>query len=57
MAVTSTLPGIPGLIAGGRRQGVHARYLQHQTAGGLEQESQAVPALVARAHDVPDADD
>jgi aminoglycoside phosphotransferase (APT) family kinase protein len=38
-------------------EGIHARYLQHQTVGeGFEQEGQAVPALVARAHDVLDAD-
>jgi aminoglycoside phosphotransferase (APT) family kinase protein len=38
-------------------EGIHARYLQHQTVGeGFEQEGLAVPALVARAHDVLDAD-
>ena len=38
-------------------EGIHARYLQHQTVGeGFEQEGQAVPTLVARAHDVLDAD-
>src|SRR6266568_1600089 len=39
-------------------EGIHARYLQHQTVGeGFEQEGAAVPALVARAHQVLDADD
>ena len=38
-------------------EGIHARYLQHQTVGeGFEQEGLAVPALVARAHEVLDAD-
>ena len=38
-------------------EGIHARYLQHQTVGeGFEQEGRAVPALVARAHQVLDAD-
>lgn len=32
-------------------QGIHARYLQHQTVGiGFEREGPAVPLLVARAH-------
>ncbi len=39
-------------------EGIHARYLQHQTVGeGFEQEGLAVPTLVARAHEVLDADD
>jgi aminoglycoside phosphotransferase (APT) family kinase protein len=38
-------------------EGIHARYLQHQTVGeGFEQEGLAVPALVARAHEILDAD-
>jgi len=38
-------------------EGIHARYLQHQTAGeGFEPEGQAVPTLVARAHQVVGAD-
>lgn len=38
-------------------EGIHARYLQHQTVGeGFEQEGLVVPTLVARAHDVLDAD-
>jgi len=39
-------------------EGIHARYLQHQTVGeGFEREGLAVPTLVARAHQVLDADD
>ena len=39
-------------------EGIYARYLQHQTVGeGFEQEGLAVPALVARAHQVLEADD
>ena len=39
-------------------EGIHARYLKQQTVGeGFEREGQAVPVLVARAHDVLDADD
>ena len=39
-------------------EGIHTRYLKQQTVGeGFEREGQAVPALVARAHDVLDADD
>ena len=39
-------------------EGIYARYLQHQTVGeGFEQEGLVVPALVARAHQVLDADD
>jgi len=39
-------------------EGIHARYLQHQTVGeGFEQEGLIVPTLVARAHDVLGADD
>jgi len=39
--------------------GIYARYLQHhQTVGeGFEHEGLAVPTLVARAHQVLDADD
>jgi len=38
-------------------EGIHARYLQHQTVGeGFEQEGLAVPALIARAHEVLDTD-
>jgi aminoglycoside phosphotransferase (APT) family kinase protein len=38
-------------------EGIHARYQQGQTVGeGFEQEGQAVPTLVARAHQVLDAD-
>jgi aminoglycoside phosphotransferase (APT) family kinase protein len=36
-------------------EGIHARYLQHQTVGeGFEQEGFAVPLLIARAHQVLD---
>jgi hypothetical protein len=56
------------LIAGGRSnlsgrltvvlEGIYARYSQHQTVGeGFEHEGLAVPTLVARAHQVLDADD
>ena len=39
-------------------EGIHARYLQNQTVGeGFEREGLAVPTLVARAHQVLDADD
>ena len=39
-------------------EGIHARYLQRKTVGeGFEQEGLAVPTLVARAHEVLDADD
>ena len=39
-------------------EGIHARYLQNQTVGeGFEREGPAVPTLVARAHQVLDADD
>jgi aminoglycoside phosphotransferase (APT) family kinase protein len=39
-------------------EGIYARYLQHQTVGeGFEHEGLAVPTLVARAHQVLDADD
>ena len=39
-------------------EGIYARYLQHQTVGeGFEQEGLVVPTLVARAHQVLDADD
>jgi aminoglycoside phosphotransferase (APT) family kinase protein len=39
-------------------EGIHARYLQKQTVGeGFEQEGQAVATLVARAHEILDADD
>ena len=38
-------------------EGIHARYQQGQTVGeGFEQEGLAVPTLVARAHQVLDAD-
>ena len=38
-------------------EGINARYLQNQTVGeGLDAEGQAVPALVARAHEVLDTD-
>jgi aminoglycoside phosphotransferase (APT) family kinase protein len=38
-------------------EGIHARYLQNQTVGeGFHQDGLAVPALVARAHEVLDAD-
>jgi hypothetical protein len=38
--------------------GIHARYLQHQTAGNASSRMDLfVPALVARAHQVLDADD
>jgi aminoglycoside phosphotransferase (APT) family kinase protein len=34
-------------------EGIHARYLQHQTVGeGFEREGFAVPLLIARAHEV-----
>jgi aminoglycoside phosphotransferase (APT) family kinase protein len=36
-------------------EGIHARYLQHQTVGeGFEQEGFAVPLLITRAHEVLD---
>ena len=36
-------------------EGIHARFLQHQTVGeGFEREGQAVPALIARAHQMLD---
>ncbi len=39
-------------------EGIYARYLQHQTVGeGFEHEGLAIPTLVARAHQVLDADD
>ena len=39
-------------------EGVYARYVQHQTVGeGFEHEGLVVPTLVARAHQVLDADD
>jgi aminoglycoside phosphotransferase (APT) family kinase protein len=38
-------------------EGIHARYLQHQTVGeGFEREGVAVPLLIARAHQVLDAE-
>jgi aminoglycoside phosphotransferase (APT) family kinase protein len=38
-------------------EGIHARYLQHQTVGeGFERDGLVVPALIARAHEVLDAD-
>jgi aminoglycoside phosphotransferase (APT) family kinase protein len=38
-------------------EGINARYLQHQTVGeGFDQDGIAVPTLVARAHEVLDAD-
>jgi aminoglycoside phosphotransferase (APT) family kinase protein len=38
-------------------EGINARYLQHQTVGeGFDQDGLAVPTLVARAHEVLDAD-
>jgi len=37
-------------------EGIHARYLQRKTVGeGFEQEGPAVPLLIARAHEVLDA--
>jgi len=37
-------------------EGINARYLQHQTVGeGFDQDGLAVPTLVARAHEVLDA--
>jgi aminoglycoside phosphotransferase (APT) family kinase protein len=37
-------------------EGIHARYLQHKTVGeGFEREGPAVPVLIARAHEVLDA--
>jgi aminoglycoside phosphotransferase (APT) family kinase protein len=37
-------------------EGIHARYLQRQTVGeGFEREGPAVPVLIARAHEVLDA--
>ena len=39
-------------------EGINARYSQHQTVEeGFEHEGLAVPTLVARAHQVLDADD
>jgi hypothetical protein len=39
-------------------EGISARYLQHQAVGErFEHEGLAVPTLVARAHQVLDADD
>jgi hypothetical protein len=38
-------------------EGIHARSLRHRTVGeGFEQEGQAIPTLVARAHQILDAD-
>jgi aminoglycoside phosphotransferase (APT) family kinase protein len=38
-------------------EGINARYLQHQTVGeGFDQDGLAVPTLVARAHEVLDAE-
>ena len=38
-------------------EGIHARYLQHQTVGeGFEREGLAVPTLVARAHAILDSE-
>ena len=37
--------------------GIRARYLQHQTGEGFQPYVLVVPALVARAHQVLDADD
>jgi aminoglycoside phosphotransferase (APT) family kinase protein len=38
-------------------EGINARYLQNQTVGeGFDQDGRAVPTLVARAHEVLDAD-
>jgi aminoglycoside phosphotransferase (APT) family kinase protein len=38
-------------------EGIHARYLQHQTVGeGFEREGVAVPLLIARAHQVLDGE-
>jgi aminoglycoside phosphotransferase (APT) family kinase protein len=38
-------------------EGIHARYLQHQTVGeGFEREGFAVPLLIARAHQVLDGE-
>jgi aminoglycoside phosphotransferase (APT) family kinase protein len=38
-------------------EGINARYLQHQTVGeGFDQDGFAVPTLVARAHEVLDAE-
>ena len=37
-------------------EGIHARYLQHKTVGeGFEREGLVVPVLIARAHDILDA--
>jgi aminoglycoside phosphotransferase (APT) family kinase protein len=37
-------------------EGIHARFLQHKTVGaGFEREGQAVPVLIARAHQVLDS--
>jgi aminoglycoside phosphotransferase (APT) family kinase protein len=37
-------------------EGINARYLQHKTVGeGFEYEGEAVPVLIARAHDVLDS--
>ena len=37
-------------------EGIHARYLQRKTVGeGFEREGLAVPVLIARAHEVLDA--
>jgi hypothetical protein len=39
-------------------ESIYARYLQHQTVGeGFEHKGLAIPTLVARAHQVLDADD
>jgi hypothetical protein len=39
-------------------EGIYARYSLNQTMGeGFEHEGLAVPSLVARAHQVPGADD
>jgi hypothetical protein len=66
MPLTSTPPGIPDAprLAGWIGEtlavvlaGIHARYLQHQTGEGFQPDVLIVPALVARARQVLDADD
>jgi aminoglycoside phosphotransferase (APT) family kinase protein len=38
-------------------EGIHARYLQHKTVGeGFDREGEAVPLLIARAHQMLDTD-
>jgi len=60
MTATSTPPGIPSAsrLAGWIGESLGGEPAEHQTVGeGFEQEGLVVPTLVARAHQVLDADD